>query len=116
MGIYKSTGIQVSLVMSSIRPWLWKRLMTSLVENDINIEVIFVGDCLPTEDYSFIGDNISYEFIYSRVKPAQCYEIGFRAAQGEIVHWTADEAIYSPHALDIQYNFHSTTVLNLPYL
>ena len=92
----------ISLVASSIRPNLWKGFMNSLKGNEIDYEVIFVGDVKP----DFELPNMKY--IYSPVKPAQCYEIGFRKAEGELVSWTSDEAMYSIKALDNIYKFHKS--------
>jgi hypothetical protein len=72
----------------------------SLERNDIDWEMIMCG--------SVKGDSPGPKFrhIYSNVKPAQCYEISFRAAQGELLSWTADDATYPPNALDEVYKFY----------
>ncbi len=109
---------KISLVLSSIRPKLWKRFLESLVPNEIGLEVIFVGDRLPEANemslelanFSERFPHVTYKNIYSKVKPAQCYEIGFREATGELVHWTCDEAIYTSNALEQQYYFHKSFV------
>ncbi len=92
--------MKISLIASSIRPHLWKGFMSSLTGNDIDYEVIFIGDVKP--DFELPP---KLKYVYSPVKPAQCYEAGFRMAKGELIHWTADEALYSVKALDIMYNF-----------
>ena len=104
--------IQVSLVASANRPVLrggfqnWVRFLNSLKENTINYEVIFVGDVKPSFNMLKYPE---FKHIYATVKPAQAYEIGFRHAKGELVHWTADDADYNhptrncPTALDIAY-------------
>jgi hypothetical protein len=89
-------NVQVSLVASATRPMLedgfrnWDRFYNSLKGNSVNWEVIFVGDVPPT---SPMPDN--FRWIKSTAKPAQCYEIGFRAAKGETIAWTADDASYN---------------------
>jgi hypothetical protein len=97
------TDIQVSLVASAVRTTSWLSFYDSLKGNNIKYEVIFVGNRKP--DFK-LPENFTY--IYANVKPAQCYEIGFRAAKGELVHWTADDADYgrapNRNGLEIGYN------------
>ena len=88
-------SIKISLVASTIRPDLWQSFANSLKGTKIPYEIIFVGRnerCLPEPP------NVT--FIKSSVKPAQCYEIGFKHAKGELIHWTADDAEYSVNSLD----------------
>ena len=91
---------KISFVASSIRPQYWKDMYNSLLSNQLPWEMIMVG---PNPGES-PGPNFAY--IQSHVKPAQCYEIGFRQAKGELLSWTADDAIYSPNAVDVAYNFY----------
>ena len=105
-----TSDIQISLVASANRPIVqggfknWERFMNSLKGNKLNYEVIFVGNVKPPYP---MPDN--FRHIHATVKPAQCYEIGFRASKGELVHWTADDADYNapqrncPNTLDIAY-------------
>lgn len=81
--------IQISLVASANRVQWWERFYNSLKGNKINWEVIFVGDTPPLRP---MPEN--FKWIEATVKPAQCYELGFRAAKGELLHWTADDADY----------------------
>lgn len=87
---------KISLVASSIRPHLWNDMYQSLLSNNISWEVVMVGPNPGTPPPNF-------KYIQSHVKPAQCYEIGFRNATGELISWTADDATYSPGALDQAY-------------
>jgi hypothetical protein len=100
--------IQVSLVASADRPVVqngfrnWERFVNSLKGNKINYEVVFVGNtpCPYMLPHKF-------RWIKANVKPAQCYEIGFREAKGELIHWTADDADYvckNPDTGQIQNN------------
>lgn len=94
---------KISLVMSAIRPQYWERLWKSCEGNKYPIEIIFVGDVKPIFK---LPSNVKY--IYATVKPAQCYEIGFREAQGELIQWTADDVTYNhinPNNLDILYDY-----------
>ena len=96
--------IQVSLVASANRFQWWMRFYNSLKGNKLNWEVVFVGDKRP--DFT-LPDNFKY--VHATVKPAQCYQIGFWEAEGELISWTADDADYNhptrncPNSLDIAY-------------
>lgn len=106
------SDIQISLCASANRPLVqghfhnWERFINSLKENKINWEVIFVGDTPPPYEMP-----TNFHWIRATVKPAQCYEIAFRASKGELIHWTADDADYfAPkyscvNSLDIAYNY-----------
>ena len=97
---------KISLVASAIRPQVWKSFFDSLKGNHYPIEVVFVGDVRPDFELPpFVN------YIYATVKPSQCYEIGFIAAKGELVGWTADDAVYSHvnnNNLDILYDFYKS--------
>ena len=86
------SAIKFSLVASSIRPDLWGAFLKSLEGTQFPYEVIFVGDV----NASAYPEHPNLRVIETKVKPAQCYEIGFRAAAGEWIHWTADDAEYGP--------------------
>ena len=90
--------MQVSVCASSIRPHLWSKMYKSLEQNKLDWEMIMVG---PHQGES---PGPRFTHIQTNVKPAQCYEIAFRRAKGELLTWTADDAIYSPGGLDIAYN------------
>ena len=98
--------IKVSIVASAVRVQFWEELYNSLLGNKLPFEVIFVGDKQP--GYKLPSN---FHYIYSPTKPAQCYEIGFRAAKGELVHWTADDSLYNHinhSSIDTAYNFYKT--------
>ena len=80
----------ISIVASANRVEFWPRLYESLRWHQTPLEVIFVGDVKP--EFTLPSN---FKWIHATVKPAQCYEIGFRAAQGELIHWTADDASYA---------------------
>lgn len=98
--------IQISLVASANRIEWWPRFLNSLKGNNVKYEVIFVGNVEPTFDVSLYPE---LKYIHATCKPAQCYEIGFRAAKGELLHWTADDSSYGrndtgcDNPLDIAY-------------
>lgn len=86
---------KVSLFLSAIRTQWWELMLNSLKSTKIPIEVIFVGNVKP----NFIMPDFA-KHIYSDKPPAYCYEIGRRACKGELIHWTADDAEYSPGVID----------------
>lgn len=93
----------ISLIASAARPQFWEDLYASTLDNkNVKIQIVFCG---PNPPQYALPDNFKY--IYASVKPAQCYEIAARAAEGEIIGWTADDARYNrlsincPNGLDI---------------
>jgi hypothetical protein len=92
--------MKVSICASAARPQQWLETYNSLKQNNIEWELIYVGPNIP-------NFSLSSNFIYiqTNVKPAQCYEIAFRKARGELIHWTADDTIYPPNALENMYSF-----------
>ena len=98
-------SVKVSLVASANRVEYWDRLYNSLKGNTVEWEVVFVGDRKPLHEMPS-----NFKWIHATCKPAQCYQIGFWAAQGETVAWTADDTNYNepslncPNCLDIAYN------------
>lgn len=92
---------KISICASAIRTQCWQKTIDSLKSNKIEWEIVYVGNVRP--NFSLPPN---FKYIYAPVKPAQCYEIAFRNAQGELIMWTADDACYSPNALDIAYNFY----------
>lgn len=86
--------MKISLFASAIRTKDWPAFMDSLDGNECDYEVVFCGP----DNNGYIHPKL--KFIKSLVKPAQCYEIALRACTGDLVHWTADDAVYSPKCLD----------------
>jgi hypothetical protein len=97
-------NIQFSLVCPSIRPQFWNETCSSLLDNKLNWEILFIGPLPPTEPL-----NLNARWINATCKPAQCTHIGFQEAKGEYVSITADDAVYfTPNhkgALDNMYDF-----------
>lgn len=93
---------KISFCASSIRPNLWANMYNSLLDNTLDWEIVMVG---PNQG---VSPGPKFKYIYATVKPAQCYEIAFRNSLGELISWTADDAIYTPRAVDIMYNFYKS--------
>jgi hypothetical protein len=81
----------ISICASANRVQFWPRLLDSLKGNKTPYEVIFAGDKKPEFDMSKYPE---FKWIHCTCKPAQAYQIAFWEAQGELVHWTADDADY----------------------
>lgn len=98
---------KISIILSAIRTKLWKDFCKSLLSNKITYEIIFVGNKSPFpeyyEDFKKLGDKNKIYHIYSNKMPAECYQIGFEFATGELINWTSDDVEYSEGALDIAY-------------
>jgi len=88
----------ISLFGSAIRTDLWLRLYASLMNNLVPFELVLVGDHKP--DFE-LPHNL--RFIYSPVKPAQCFEIGARYSLGGLIIPIEDAFIFSDGALDSLY-------------
>ena len=94
-------SIQISLCASAIRVKWWMQFLNSLLNNNTSFEVIFVGNVRPIHELPR-----NFKYIYSEKCPAQCYQIAFDNAQGELINWTADDVEYSQGALDIAYKYY----------
>lgn len=93
----------ISLCASANRPHLWKSFYKSIVLNNSNIEVVFVGDVIPDFDLPH-----NFKFYFSPVKPTQCWEAAIRLSTGRYISITADDAEYKPGSIDHMVNFMDT--------
>jgi GT2 family glycosyltransferase len=109
---------KISFIGPSHRTWLWKTFYESIITN-LNFEVIFVTDVEPNpadllvnpyfldeKSNYFFYEKDNFKWIYSKVKPAQCFEIAYRHSTGDFIIWTGDDFVYSPYALDHAYNMY----------
>ena len=71
------------------------------IKTNLPYEVIFVTDKYPTSKDLEGCKNLRW--IYSNVKPAQCFEIAYRASLGEFIVWTGDDFTYPDYGLDKVY-------------
>jgi len=89
----------ISVVVSAARPKLWLDLYSSMGENTVSFEVLFVG---PNSPGCQLPSNVS--FVKSSTKPVQCFEIGTRLALGQYLLFLADDTFFcTPHPLDDLY-------------
>lgn len=95
--------IYVSLFASAVRDKLFPYFLDSLKTTKIPIEVIFAGPLPEVKEMEY-APFLTYKYIHTEnIKPAQCYEIARRACQGELVHWTCDDAEYTPYLMEKVY-------------
>ena len=91
--------IFISILISSNKPFLWKRLYDSLMKkNEIPVEIIFVG---PNSPSFKLANNC--KFIRTKVKPSQCWEIASREAKGKYFFISSDDLLFSKCFLNIVY-------------
>ena len=95
-------NIAISFCASAARPKDWIETYESLTKNTMEWEMVYVGPNPPSFD---LANYPKLNYIRTNVKPAQCYEIAFRHAKGELLAWTADDAYYPPFAVNTMYNF-----------
>ena len=89
-----------SIVAPAIKKQFYDGFYESISKGNITpFEIIFVGD---NEPIKIMPDNLYY--IYTKVKPAQCFEIAARQAQGEYLIPIADDILFSEEFLN---NMHS---------
>lgn len=93
----------ISLVASAARPDDWPAFLSSLRDNSVLYEVIFVGPNPPVT-----RTPINFKYVQSDFKPMQCQELAARMAAGELLHGTVDDVEYAPHALDALWNFYKS--------
>lgn len=91
--------MKLSLAVATNRDIYWRRFCESLAKNDVEMEVIFVGPVnggmrdLP-------GPTRFIDVPDPEIGPARCWEIGARAATGDLLALPPDDVVYSPGFLD----------------
>jgi hypothetical protein len=91
---------KISLIGPAHRTHLWKGFYERIITN-VDFEVVFVTDKKP--DFA-LPDN--FKWIYSTVKPAQCFEIAYRESQGEFIIWCGDDLTYSEYSFEQVLDLH----------
>lgn len=86
--------MKISIFASAIRTNLWSEQLQSLEKNKVDWELVYVGPKQPDFHHPKL------RWFYSDVKPAQCCEAARRRCTGDILHWTADDAVYPEGILD----------------
>lgn len=92
---------KVSLIASAVRHQLFESFFKSLEGTSVNVEVVFAGNVVEAIQH---GLNFKY-VLTSNIKPAQCYEIARRHAQGETVLWCADDCEFPDDIVGKAYKY-----------
>lgn len=96
--------MKISLIAPAHRTEIWRTFYQGIITN-LDFEIIFVTDKEPKPEEVEGLKNLKW--IYSTVKPAQCFEIAYRNSTGDAILWCGDDLIYSPYTLD-----HVVTMFN----
>lgn len=97
--------MNISLFMSAARPKWWKRMYKSLVGNKCDWEIVAVGPYEPDFDLP-----INFRYYKCNFKPTQCYAAAASLCIGEMIGWTADDAVYDQRSLDSIWREHTDYV------
>jgi len=87
-------SMKISIFASAIRTNLWQEQLASLERNKVDWELVYVGPKQPDFNHPKL------KWYYSNVKPAQCCEAARRRCTGDVLTWTADDAVYPAGILD----------------
>lgn len=88
--------MNISLFMSAARPKWWKRMYDSLKGNKCEWEIVAVG---PNPPKVFLP-TFNFKYFKCDFKPCQCYAAASFHCKGELIGWTADDAVYDSESLD----------------
>ena len=88
--------MDISLFMSAARPKWWQRMYESLEKTQFGWEIVAVGPNPPT-----VLMPPNFRYYKCDFKPCQCYAAASYLCKGDVIGWTADDAVYSPDALDV---------------
>ncbi|MFH1309191.1 MAG: hypothetical protein ABIH85_00765 [Candidatus Omnitrophota bacterium] len=80
---------KIGICAPAHRPQYWMEFYKSLVKNDVEFEIVFVGPKAP--DYELPKN---FHFIKSFVKPTQCLEIAYRKSTADLVMNMADDCMF----------------------
>lgn len=78
--------MKICICATACKPNLWNKLYDSIGYNQVDFELIFVGPNPPKEKLPY-----NFKYIYSQVKPAQCFEIAVRATDADYILHIADD-------------------------
>mgnify|MGYP003648224814 CR=1 FL=1 len=89
---------KVILVAPAIKIQFWKEFYKNVIQNDCDIEIIFVGHREPNFNLP-----ANFHYIYSKERPTLCAEIAYNKAYelgGDYIQNTADDCLYSANHFD----------------
>ena len=91
--------MKLSIAVATNRSIYWVRFCEALAKNDTQVEVIFVGPVgVGVTDLAVPAWFINVPD--PAVGAARCWEVGARAATGDLLGLAADDCVYSPGFLD----------------
>lgn len=93
--------MKISLIASSVRPWLWDEFFKSL-EGNSDYEVVFSGNLSTFQVRPYLVKYPMLKYIHTAdcICPSQCYEICRRNSTGDLIMWVCDDAEFSIYLLD----------------
>ena len=104
---------KVSIIASSVRPWLWSEFMESLKDNVIVPQVTFAGNLDRYQVRYYVNKYPHLQYIHTNVKPAQCYQIAFLYSDFDsLIMYMADDCECEPGLIDKVVEFYMS--LNNP--
>jgi hypothetical protein len=83
------SNIVFSIVSPAIRTENWLKVYNSILPSNHKFEIIFAGPRKP--EYKL---PVNFRYIYTNVKPAQCWEILYQEARGQYIINIGDDFIY----------------------
>ena len=90
--------IDISIIVPGIRVDRWETLYNSiLTSTSLNFELIICGPYFPTKN---LEDKKNFKFIRDFGTPVRASNLAASIAEGELITWGADDAVYLPGALD----------------
>lgn len=89
--------MKVTIALSTNRPHYWQRFCENVSHNSVQLELIFVG---PSSLENLPRLTIKPKFISTNALPALCWEIGARAATGDLLCLSGDDFCYEPGFFD----------------
>ncbi len=95
----------VSLHCAASRPEMWMPAYKTYIKNKVSVEAVFVGDKYPSCKMPS-----NFNFIYSEVKPAQCWEIAARNCKGKYIAQSSDDYFYPEGYFDNMISFYKKQV------
>lgn len=93
---------EISIIIPGIRVNNWLNVFDSIVKStQRTFEVIFCGPYTPPEDLLALPN---VKFVRDFGSPTRAQQIAATLAEGELITWSADDALFIPDALDSNIN------------
>ena len=89
----------LSIILAAIRQSEWDRHYDSLKNSTKKSFELIICSPKPLTEYLQNKNNVKYVKDYG--SPSRAYMIASSLAEGELITWSADDAIYNPGSLDV---------------